>query len=86
MLIFILIDVQYSQNADFSFEKGMNCQNHSSSGSHHPAKKYPPVKFLIPLPHWGNLLPPVLPLTAIWKTLQGVLLNIFSSDNLLHKC
>ena len=33
MLILILIDVQYLQKADFSFEKGLNCQNHSSSGS-----------------------------------------------------
>ena len=41
MLILILIDVQYSQNAVFSFEKGSNCQNHSSSGSHHPVKNSP---------------------------------------------
>ena len=41
MLILILIDVQYLQKADFSFEKGLNCQNHSSSGS------VPPAKFLI---------------------------------------
>ena len=41
MLILILIDVQYSQKAVFRFEKGMNCQNHSSSGSLHPIKYYP---------------------------------------------
>ena len=29
MLILILINVQYSQNAVFSFEKGLNDQNHS---------------------------------------------------------
>ena len=40
-LILILIDVQYSQNAGFSFEKFSNRQNHSSSGSHHLVKKYP---------------------------------------------
>ena len=40
----ILIDVQYSQKAVFSFEKGLNGQNHSSSGSHHPVKKIPPSK------------------------------------------
>ena len=34
MLILILIDVQYSQNAVFSFEKFSNGQNHSSSNSH----------------------------------------------------
>ena len=38
MLIFILIDVQYSQKAVFSLEKGSNCQNHSSSGSFHLVK------------------------------------------------
>ena len=47
MLILVLIDVQYSQKAVFSFEKDSNCQNHSSSGSLHPAKKFPLVKFLI---------------------------------------
>ena len=40
MLILILIDVQYSQKAVFSFEQGSNGQNHSS-GSHHPVKKSP---------------------------------------------
>ena len=39
MLILILIDVQYSQNAVFSFEKCSNRQNHSSSDSHHLVKK-----------------------------------------------
>ena len=41
MLTLILIDVQYSQNAVFSFEKGSNRQIHSSSGSHHPVKEFP---------------------------------------------
>ena len=58
MLIVILIDVQYSQKAVFSFEKGSNCQNHSLSGSLHLLKTFPSVKF--PIPHQ--------PLTAIWKT------------------
>ena len=39
MLILILIKVQYLQKVVFSFEKGSNGQNHSSSGSHHPIKK-----------------------------------------------
>ena len=30
MLILILIDVKYSQNAVFSFEKAGKCQNHCS--------------------------------------------------------
>ena len=61
MLILILIDVQYSQKAVFSFEKGSNGQNHSSSSSHHPVKKFPLERCLIPLPL----------LTAIWKTLKN---------------
>ena len=44
MLILTLIDVQYSQKAVFSFEKGSNCQNHSSSGSLDLVKKMPPGK------------------------------------------
>ena len=43
MLILIFIDVQYSQNVDFTFE-GSNHQNHSS-GSHHPVKMFPPAVF-----------------------------------------
>ena len=39
MLILILINVQYSQNAVFSFENFLNHQNHSSSGSYHRVKK-----------------------------------------------
>ena len=46
MLILILTDVQYSQNAVFSFEKGSDCQN-QFSGSLHPVKKFLPVKILI---------------------------------------
>ena len=51
MLILVLIDVQYSQKAVFSFEKGSNCQNHFSAGAFHPVKKISPsVKFPIPPP------------------------------------
>ena len=46
MLILILIDVQYSQKAVFSFEEGLSGQNHSS-GSHHQVKKSPPATFQI---------------------------------------
>ena len=35
-------DVQYSQEDVFSFKKGSNRQNHSSSGSLHPVKKFSP--------------------------------------------
>ena len=49
MLILTLIDVQYSQKAVFSFEKGLNCPNHPSPGSLHLVIPLPP-------PHWmGNL-------------------------------
>ena len=58
MLILILIDVQYSQKAVFSFEKGLNLQNRSSSGSLHLVKKFPPAKFLIPVPPLGGIYPP----------------------------
>ena len=47
MLILILIDVQCSQTTAFSFEKGSNRQNHSSSGSHHPLKKSPQQSSLL---------------------------------------
>ena len=41
MLVLILIDVQYSQNTVFSFEKFSNRQNHSSSDSHLLVKNPP---------------------------------------------
>ena len=73
MLVLILIDVQYSQKAVFSFEEGSKCQNNSSSGSLHPVNPPPPplVKFIFPPPLLegaGEFTPP--PLTAIWKTLK----------------
>ena len=51
MLIFILNDVQFSQKA---VRKGSHCQNHSSSGSLLPAKKFIPVKFLISSSHFTS--------------------------------
>ena len=47
MLTLILINVQYLQNAAFSFGKGLSGQNHFLSDSHHPIEKYPPGKFPI---------------------------------------
>ena len=63
MLILILINIQDSQKAVSSFEKGWNRQNHSSS------TPLPPVKCLILSTPLGKiyLLPP---LTIIWKTLH----------------
>ena len=55
MIIFILIDTQSSQKAVFSFEKGSNYQNHSSSGSLHLVKNLPPPLVKSPiLPYWGG--------------------------------
>ena len=45
----------------------LNSQNHSSSDSHHPIKRFPQQKFTIPL-NWEKRIFP-LPLKAIWKTL-----------------
>ena len=79
MLSLIVIDVQHSQKAVFSFEKGLNCQNHSL-GSLHPVKNPPPsVKSVIPPPH-----PPPTPSAptlrpAIWKidvTMLGPLIQV----------
>ena len=70
LILIILIDVQYSKKAAFSFEKGWNHQKHSL-GFLHTVKKIPPVKFPIPPPpQWegGFTTPP--PLTTIWKTLS----------------
>ena len=39
MLILILIDVQYSHNVVFTFEKGSNDSNYFLSDSYHPLKK-----------------------------------------------
>ena len=46
MLNLILIDVQYSQKAVFSFEEGSNHQNHSSSNSPCLVKNSQSAKFL----------------------------------------
>ena len=69
-LILILIDVKYTQNAVFSFEKSSNYESDSCLGSHHAVEKSSlPAKCLIPtIPP-----PPPRPLTAIWKTLKYVL-------------
>ena len=41
MLVLISVDVQYSQNAVYGFEKFSNRQKHSFSDSHHLVKKFP---------------------------------------------
>ena len=47
----------YSQNAVFSFDKGLNCQNHSSSGFHHMVKI--PTQQNIQSPsHWEEIYHP----------------------------
>ena len=57
MLSFILIDVQYSQNAVFSFEKGSNRQNLKLLLKSSPPQVSPP--FLVKISH-----PPI---TAIFE-------------------
>ena len=78
MLLLILIKVQYLQNAVFSFEKGLNDQNHSSSDSYHPIKKPPPSKISHPPTGWGGGVP--LPLNATWKTLKMDILTKARND------
>ena len=62
ILILISINVQCLQNVVFSFEKGSNSQDHSSSDSHNPIKVSFIAKFLIALT-WENSH---LPLNTIW--------------------
>ena len=70
MLILILIYIQYLQNVVFSFEKGSNGQNHSSSGSHHQIKKISPAKNPIPPTGGGDFSHP---LTLFGKPCIGIL-------------
>ena len=62
LILIILIDVQYSKKAAFSFEKGSNHQKHSSSGFLHTVKKIPPCKNFrfpppLPPPMGGGIYP-----------------------------
>ena len=66
MLILILIDVQYSQNAVYSFEKDSNNQNHSS-GSYHSVKKLPPAVFTTSLHEKEQCLIIETLVVNIWK-------------------
>ena len=71
MLILILIDIQYSQKAVSSFEKGSKRQNDLSSGFFHAVKKLPPPVKISVSPHsTGENLPSSPPLTTIWKILH----------------
>ena len=47
MLILVLIDIQYLQYVDFSFEEGSNGQNHSFSDTHHPIRNVPIPKLYL---------------------------------------
>ena len=59
MLILILIDAQHSRKAVFSFEKGSNCQNHSSDSLHLITPPPPPPTLWSPPP--GGAPPPPSP-------------------------
>ena len=74
MLILILIDVQYSQKAVFSFEKGLNHQNHPSPGSLHLVKRFPPSKISNPPTSRGGFPPPP-------PTLYHYLKNLVDRDS-----
>ena len=78
MLILILIDAQYSQKTVFSFQKGLNGQNHSSSGSNYKIKNSPPAKFLICSPLGGNSpTPPLTTKTLYHENKEVVKLTVF---------
>ena len=78
MLILILIDIQYTQNVVFSFEKGSNGQNHSSSVYYHLIKNIPQQNFSFP-PVGG------FPPTLFGKTWKQMLLNVMISSGCANK-
>ena len=53
-MILILIDVQYSQKAVISFQKGSNGQNQSFSGFQHLVEKSPPPQKNSDFTHTGG--------------------------------
>ena len=74
MLILILIEVQYLQKAVFTFEKGSNCQNHSSSSSRRLVKRSPPVNIPIPPLRRGIYTlppPPLCPTLTLYRFLEN---------------
>ena len=74
MLILILIDVQYLQNVNFSFEKGLNGQNSLLLEVPPTDKKFPQQNFSFP-PTVGRDFPS--PLNAFWKILCKLYLDRF---------
>ena len=75
VMILILIDVQYSQKAVISFQKGSNGQNQSFSGFQHLVEKSPPPpQKNSDFTHTGGggIFPPPPTFNAIWKTLHIV--------------
>ena len=74
MLILNLIDVQYLQNVNFSFEKGSNGQISLFLEVSPPNKKSPQQNCSFP-PTVGRDFPP--PLNAIWKILRKLHLDGF---------
>ena len=78
MAISILIDIQYSQKADFSFEKDLNHQNYSSSGSHHLVKNPLFPNKISDSPEWGGGFT-----VHFWKILK---MGIFVLVKKIHWC
>ena len=81
MLILILINVPYLQNAVFSFEKGLNDQNHSFTPAQIPTirEEYSPSKFSHS--HWGEFLYPLLQSRKPW----GIEVDYFAETPLMLK-
>ena len=66
LLILILIDVQYLQKVDYSFQKGLNGQTHSSSSCHHQVKKT--GKISDSPSHWGRNSPSLTLFGKPWSS------------------
>ena len=91
MLILILIDIQYSQKAVSSFEKGSKRQNDLSSGFLHAVKKIAsPSKNIRFSPlHWGeftflsttyhDLENPASMEQIFWQLQKSIFLRIFQA-------
>ena len=81
MLILILINVQYLQNAVFSFEKGLNDQNHSFTPAQIPTIRYENSPSKFSHPRWGEFLYPLLQSRKPW----GIEVDYFAETRLMLK-
>ena len=87
VLILILLDVQYLQNVIVTFEKDSNGQNHSSSSSHQPIKKFPQKNFWFCPTGWGISPPHPLRLFGkLWKDQLDISLSNSNYFTLVKRC